>query len=340
MRIDRSLYDPVRWPAIVEGVYAPAWHVAGVVPPDGEAVPFTLLPGVLDEPLLLVGAPDGPRVLSNACTHRGATLLDRPGRAPLRCPYHGRRFGSDGRCLGAPGFAQPPDEPLPALPTWRLGPLVFTSLDPAAPPPLDPPTVARLHGADWAGLVHEPDGDVVFEVAAHPFLYLENYLEGLHIPFVHPALARALDPRDYRVEAVPGGFLQVGTAVAGDPAFEPPEGHPDHGARVAAWYLALFPTVLLNVYPWGLSVNLVEPMGPDRTRVRYLRLVSRPELRERGAGAGLDRVEREDDAIVERVQAGVRGRLYQGGTLVEPAEAGPAALQAWVRARLAATPPR
>jgi len=340
MRIDRSLYDPARWPAVVGAVYAPAWHVLGMAPAEGEAVPVTLLPGVLDEPLLMVGDAAGPRVYSNACTHRGALLLDRPGRVPLRCPYHGRRFASDGRCLAAPGFPAVPDEPLPELPARRFGPLVLTTLGGGGDLPLGEPALARLHGLDPAALTHDPGGDAVFEVTAHPFLYLENYLEGFHIPFVHPALARALDPRDYRGSEVAGGFLQVGTAVDGDPAFDPPPGHPEHGARVAAWYLALFPTVLLNVYPWGVSVNLVEPVGPDRTRIRYLRLVARPELSGRGAGAGLDRVEREDDAIVERVHAGARGRLYRGGGLSAEAEPGVAAFQAWVRDRLGATRPR
>jgi choline monooxygenase len=32
-----------------------------------------------------------------------------------------------------------------------------------------------------------------------------------------------------------------------------------------------------------------------------------------GAGAGLDRVEREDEAVVEAVQAGVRSTLYERG---------------------------
>ena len=70
---------------------------------------------------------------------------------------------------------------------------------------------------------------------------------------------------------------------------------------------------MLNFYPWGVSVNVVKPMAVDRTRVSYLSYVWDPSRLERGAGAALDRVEREDEVIVEAVQRGVRSRLYQRG---------------------------
>lgn len=334
-RLDRHLYDPARWPLLVDRIYAAGWTCLGLAPPPGTRRPLTLLPGVLDEPLLVSTATDGAvTVLSNTCSHRGARVCAAPGPVgPLRCPYHGRRFDPDGRCTAAPGFDTVPDEPLPRLPVRRVGPLVFTTLGDGRDGPDDPPLPDRLGTFDFAGLRHDPTGDLVYTVDAHPFLYVENYLEGLHIPHVHPALNRALDWRAYRTETVPGGVLQVGLAADGAAAFHPPPGHPDHGHAVAAWYLALFPATLLNFYPWGLSVNLVEPLGPRSTRVRYLRLVNDPTRLEQGAGAGLDVVEAEDDAIVAEVQAGLAGRLFRGGALSERWEGGVAAFQAWVRAR-------
>jgi choline monooxygenase len=70
---------------------------------------------------------------------------------------------------------------------------------------------------------------------------------------------------------------------------------------------------MLNVYPWGVSVNVVKPLAVDRTRVSFLAYVWDPAKLDRGAGSGLDRVEREDEAVVESVQRGVRSRLYERG---------------------------
>jgi len=47
--------------------------------------------------------------------------------------------------------------------------------------------------------------------------------------------------------------------------------------------------------------------------VSFLAYVWDPAELDRGAGSGLDRVEREDEAVVESVQRGVRSRLYERG---------------------------
>ena len=70
---------------------------------------------------------------------------------------------------------------------------------------------------------------------------------------------------------------------------------------------------MLNFYPWGMSVNVVRPLGIDRTRVSFLAYVWDPARLDRGAGSGLDRVEREDEAVVESVQKGVRSHTYHRG---------------------------
>ena len=82
-------------------------------------------------------------------------------------------------------------------------------------------------------------------------------------------------------------------------AFDLPPGSPDEGQQIAAYYWWLFPNTMLNIYPWGVSVNVVRPLAVDRTKVSFLAYVWDPSKLDRGAGAGLDRVEREDEAIVE-----------------------------------------
>ena len=103
-----------------------------------------------------------------------------------------------------------------------------------------------------------------FEFDAHWALYVENYLEGLHVPFVHPGLAQTLELGTYTVELGRWCTLQLAHALAGEPAFEPPAGSPDHGQRIAAYCGWVFPNLMLNFYPWGLSLNQVLPLGPSK----------------------------------------------------------------------------
>ena len=94
------------------------------------------------------------------------------------------------------------------------------------------------------------------------------------------------------------------------------------GSSIAAYYFFLFPNLMLNFYPWGLSINVVVPAAVDRTRIVYRSWVVDPSRRGSGAGGALDRVEIEDEQIVEQVQRGVRSRLYDRGRYSPSREAG------------------
>lgn len=299
---------------LVEAVIARSWQLApdAATVENGWIVPFELLPGCLDEPLLLSRANDTLRCVSNVCTHRGAILCDEPCQATtLRCRYHGRRFALDGRMTHAPEFEGARDFPaerdhLRQLPCATFGPLVLTSLDPAfAVDELLAPVRARLPSLPLERLALDPESARDYDVAANWMLYVDNYLEGLHIPFVHPSLAEVLDFGAYRTELDARGVTQIGIAKAGEDHFD--------GSDAAAFYFWLFPNLMLNFYPWGLSLNVVTPLAVDRTRVHFRAYVLDEARRERGAGVGLDRVEHEDEEVVESVQRGLRSRLYRRG---------------------------
>lgn len=307
-----------------DAIFARSWLYAGdadAVKAPGSVSPLRLRAAGLDEPLLLARDKDDTlRLLSNVCTHRANLLVQGDGRCnQLRCGYHGRRFALDGKLLGSPEFEATqnfprPQDDLPQVPLGQWQSLLFGALEPEASfaewtQGLD----ERLAHLPWREARYDPESSHDYVVAASWALYVENYLEGFHIPYVHPGLAAALDYSRYREELLPWGTLQIGVASTGEPSFDLPAGHPDHGTAIAGYYAWLFPTTMINVYPWGLSLNVVIPEAPRRTRVRFLSFVWNPDARSAGAGADLDRVEREDEAVVEQVQRGVDARLYQRG---------------------------
>lgn len=305
-------------------VFPRAWHFAG----DGSGLeatralkPVVLAPGALDEPLLLARDAAGTvRALSNVCTHRGNILVESACSAPaIRCRYHGRRFDLTGKFSSMPEFEGVIDFPseqddLPRVPLASWGPLWFASLAPELPfERWIAPVIARTSFLPLEKLELDPASVREYSIAASWALYCDNYLEGLHIPFVHSSLARGLDYDAYRTELFERANLQIGVASGEEPCFELPAGHPDSGTRVAAWWFWLFPATMLNVYPWGVSLNTVEPHGPAETRVRFASYVFDRSAPRAGAGAELDRVEQEDEAVVLGVQRGIRSRLYRGG---------------------------
>ena len=316
--------DPAVHALTRERVFARTWQWLGDIRDvdlAGSLSPREMLPGHLDEPLLLARDAAGElRCLSNVCTHRGNILVRERCRAEqIRCGYHSRRFDLAGRMTFMPGFEcakefPGPSDHLPAVPFGEFAGQAFASIAPAAPfDAFFAEIGARLAWLPFGELRHDPARDRDFEIAAHWALYVENYLEGLHIPFLHPGLNQVLDMDRYEYHIGRHGTLQLALAKDGDAAFELPLASPDHGRRIAAYYWWVFPNLMLNFYPWGLSLNVVQPLAPDRTRVSFRGYVLDPARLASGAGAALDQVETEDEAAVESVQRGLRSRLYRGG---------------------------
>ena len=323
--IDARFYrDPALYALAAERIFAKTWQWIGDIDDvvaAGSLSPRTLLPGLLDEPLLLSRDASGElHCLSNVCTHRGNLLVERACRATeMRCRYHSRRFDLRGRMTFMPGFDDALDFPsptddLPRIPFASWAGLAFASLSPATPfEDVMRDVTPRIEGIAPIASSSAPARARDYEIAAHWALYVDNYLEGFHIPFVHPELARVIDLGAYESELLAHGTLQIALAGDGEAAFDRPPATRDHGRRIAAYYVWLFPNLMLNFYPWGLSVNLVLPVGIERTRVLFRSYVSDPSKLDQGAGGALDVVEEQDEAIVEAVQRGVRSRLYRSG---------------------------
>ena len=320
----RLYTDPTIFERAGERLFAPSWQIAAdlaSIEAPGSVLPVTMHPGWMAEPIVLTRDRSGVlHGLSNVCTHRANLVVREPGkRQSLVCGYHGRRFDLDGRFKTMPGFERAQDFPrstddLPRLPVATWGPLVFASLGGA--PPFAEWTEDLERRMAWfpkGELRLDPERSRDYEVAANWALYCDNYLEGFHIPFVHPALNASVETESYATELFLASCLQTAVAKKEDDAFEIPRGAPDHGKRIAGYYWFLFPNLMLNFYPWGLSINVVRPLAVDRTRVSFLTYVGKPEKLGRGAGADLDQVEHEDEGVVEAVQKGVRSRLYTRG---------------------------
>jgi choline monooxygenase len=180
----------------------------------------------------------------------------------------------------------------------------------------------RLFFLPLSEFKHEPVRSRDYLVKAHWSLYCENYLEGFHIPYIHPGLSNAIDYNTYTTELYKYSNLQLALAKGGEEHFSLPSNHPDFGKKVAAYYYWLFPNMMFNFYPWGLSINVVKPLAPDLTKVSFITYIYDATKLERGAGGILDKVEREDEAIVELVQKGIKSRMYAGGRYSPKRETG------------------
>jgi len=315
----QKFYDEAK-----EKIFASAWQFivnTGMIKEPGDAYPFTLLENYLDEPLLLTKDKQNEiHCLSNVCTHRGNLVVYEPCKLnQLKCRYHGRLFSLDGKFISMPEFKEvknfpTADDNLHQLPLFKWGELLFTSLtNKYRPEDFLSEMMQRIQWFPINDLRYRADLSKDYYVEANWALYCENYLEGFHIPFVHAGLNQVLDFGEYTTEVFRFSSLQLGIGKKGDVCFDFPASSPDYGKEVAAYYFWVFPNMMFNFYPWGLSVNLVEPLDVGKCSVRFLTYVSDETKLEKGAGSGLNVVELEDEEVVQNVQKGIRSRFYKYG---------------------------
>jgi choline monooxygenase len=280
---------------------------------------------VAGEPVIVVRGADGAlRAFYNVCRHRGGPLaMDACGRgAVLQCKYHGWTYRLDGSLRGVPRFGRSdlfdkrdyglvPVE----LDTWEG--LVFVRLadgGPALDELLDG-IAARIAPARLGELRFARQD--AYDVACNWKVYVDNYLEGYHIPLVHPELCDVLDVRAYTTETFPHVSLQ----------HSPVQDDADRYGDGDAFYYFVFPNTMLNILPGRLQVNRVLPDGPGRCRVLfdsyYADVDSEAARRRIAADMDFsDRVQQEDIEICEHVQHGLASRGYDRGRFSPECEQG------------------
>jgi len=146
--------------------------------------------------------------------------------------------------------------------------------------------------------------------------YVDNYLEGYHLPSVHPGLNRELDFKAYAVEPYANfvrQFSPIRGAQAGDAT---PRRYQDAGEGLTTDYFWIFPNWMLNCYPDNVSLNIVLPLGPERSMAIFEWYLPEKEHGSAAAKASVefsDQIQVEDVGICEVVQKNLRSRSYSRG---------------------------
>tara|TARA_B100001093_G_scaffold520485_1_gene616622 strand:- start:56980 stop:58068 length:1089 start_codon:yes stop_codon:yes gene_type:complete len=318
---------------VVENIFVTSWHLISddsYFVEENYAFPFFLMDKVLPEPLFLVKNKNGIECFSNVCTHRGNILIKKYGKInkTINCNYHGRSFDNMGNFLFMPCTERMKNFPtkrdnLPKISTSKWNQFIFTSLNPKfSLNDLTKDVDKRVGWMPISDFVYRKDLSNKYIINANWTLYCDNYLEGFHIPFIHKDLNNVLNYEEYSVECFKYSSLQIGYGKDNELCFDLPESSIDYGKKIAAYYFWLFPNIMLNFYPWGLSINIIKPLSKDQTKVNFYSYVWNEDLLNKGAGADVNKVEIEDQEVVTSVQKGVNSRLYKSGRFSPDMEQG------------------
>ena len=317
----------------IEKIFANSWQFISddtMLQQDREAQPFQFLDNIIPERLVLINNKGKINCFSNVCTHRGNILINKPSKInnTIVCGYHGKQFSTCGKFKFMPatnGMKNFPsnDDNLPEIPTSKWKQFIFSSLDPKFKfSELFTEIEERIGWMPIEKFKFRKELSKNYSVNANWALYCDNYLEGFHIPFIHKDLNDVLDFNNYEVEVNKYSILQLGIASEDDICFNLPKSSKDYGKNIAAYYFWLYPNLMLNFYPWGLSVNIIKPVSVDKTNVVFRSYVWDESKLNTGAGADLDKVELEDEEIVQQVQKGIESRFYKSGRFSPKMEKG------------------
>jgi choline monooxygenase len=298
-----------------DAVFARTWQFVGhrtQVERPGQY----LTADIAGEPVLVLRGEDGTlRAFFNVCRHRAARLCtDECGTVTkLRCHYHGWTYDLSGNLRGVPEFDgvqnfTRENNGLPPITVAEWGPFVWVHLTPPREPltdflgPLVPWAETAFDGLTWYARKS-------YDLACNWKLYADNYLDGgYHVNTVHPALAGALDYREYRT-------VCDGNTVLQSAPTKPAEGDAGRTRTGDAAYWFVYPNFMLNAYAGVMDTNLVLPLAVDRCRVVfdfYFADSLDDEFRRQSLEVA-EQVQAEDIGVCEEVQRNLNSRSYSTG---------------------------
>ena len=274
-------------------------------------------------PLLVVRQADGSlKAFPNVCRHRAGPIARGNGRGAksLQCAYHGWTYTLAGQLKAAPEMQGACDfEPshicLPEFAVREWQGLVWVALSSETAPfdEVFAGIAERIQPIDLATLRFH--NRVSYDIDCNWKVYVDNFLEGYHLPYVHPGLSKVLDYRAYDTELHPWYSLQ----------HSPLRNNEGLYADGNAWYYFLYPNTMLNILPGRLQTNRILPLGPHRCRVEFDYYYStEPEVLSRIADeqAFSDEIQTEDIDICVAVQRGLQSGHYEAGRLCPKRESG------------------
>jgi choline monooxygenase len=318
-----ALYtDPNVFATEKEKIFSRTWQVAGHVSQVANPGDY-FTTEVAGEPLLFVrGSDEKLRGFYNVCRHRAGPPAEGGGSRKLfRCRYHGWTYDLDGTLIsateieGVKGF-RAQDFALAPVRTEEWFNLVFVNLDPQAMPLLptlgELPTQADKFPFTKMKLFERRTYDMKCNWKA----YVDNYLEGYHLPSVHPGLNRELDFNSYVVEPHAGYVRQFSPIRGAQPGDTTPRRYQEAHEDLTTDYFWVFPNWMLNCYPDNVSLNIVLPLEPERTLAIFEWYLPEKEHTSPAAKASVefsDQIQMEDVGICEAVQKNLRSRSYSRG---------------------------
>ncbi|WP_372573663.1 aromatic ring-hydroxylating oxygenase subunit alpha [Ruegeria jejuensis] len=261
-------------------IFSKTWRYAGFMEDVSEPGQFITVQAGLSNIFVVMGRDRRLRAFHNICRHRGTQLIRTIGKTQkaLTCPYHDWTYDLEGNLISVPEereeFGQLDKSCLGLRPAsvdiWKS--MIFVHPDP------DAPTIA-----EWFGPVEPDIGPHVpeelveyeelktsYEIKANWKVVVENYIDVYHLSHLHSNTLQMYDhkaaeyhwegPHYMFWEPPVEAFLKDQESKLIAPRVIPEDMN-------GTWVPMLFPGIGLAGPEDGWNIFIIEPLGPELTRV-------------------------------------------------------------------------
>src|SRR5713101_1705402 len=260
--------DPNFLEVDMQCVFSQTWQYAGHVTQVLHRGDYVLTTVGGNPAIIIRGKDDIVRAFFNVCRHRGGPLaVEESGNCNiLQCKYHGWTYLLDGSLRGTPKFDRTElfdrkDYGLVPvrLEAWEGFLFLNLSTDKF-------PLSTIMKGIPERIAPHSLTNKkfyrrIEYVVNCNWKVYVDNYLEGYHLPFVHSKLCNLLDYQKYVKEKYENYSLQFSPFTGKENVYTSGEGE--------AFYYFVFPNFMMNFLPGRVQTNLVLPIEHNRCKVIF-----------------------------------------------------------------------
>ena len=318
-----------------ENIFSKSWHLLGSIdqiPNKGDY----LIKTINEQPIVVIKDKVGKiNVFYNVCQHRGCVLLEKDGNSKqIKCGYHGWVYELNGELKAARGFDKEDLDfeqlNLKSIEHYIWMNQIFVKLQSDCNNL--PKTLKEIENIISPikfdnYLFHLRKS---YEIKCNWKVYMDNYLEGFHIPLVHPQLNRVIDYKSYSTEIFDNFSLQWCHINAESSPYK----KTDDTSK--AYYFTLFPNILFNIAPGRLQTNIIEPIDASSCNVYFDYYFETEEDLEsiQEDISFSEEVQNEDINICERIQIGLESDGFDHGVFSRKYETGVSHFQSYIEEKI------